>query len=85
MDEDLQSIQEARIRLEERDMNQTEDIKENKRLIEQLFDYKNSTQRDLTVLKTEKKFVPYIIMIVSAVIAVASVVWQVLKALSVGG
>jgi hypothetical protein len=66
-------------------MNQTEDIKENKRLIEQLFDYKNSTQRDLTVLKTEKKFVPYIIMIVSAVIAVASVVWQVLKALSVGG
>jgi hypothetical protein len=84
MNEDMQKINEARVRLEERDKNQEDDIKENKRLIEQLFDHKNNAQRDLTVLKTEGKFLPYLIMILSAIVAIGTVAWQVIKAMSIG-
>jgi hypothetical protein len=84
MSEDWQKINESRVRLEEHDKNQEDDIKEHGRLIEQLFDHKNNAQRDLTVLKTEGKFLPYLIMILSAVIAVGTVVWQIVKAMSIG-
>jgi hypothetical protein len=84
MDEEIQRINEARVRLEERDKNQEDDIKENKRLIEQLFDHKNNAQRDLTVLKTKGGFLPYLIMILSALVAAGTVVWQIVKAMSIG-
>jgi cytochrome b subunit of formate dehydrogenase len=81
---DMKKCNEARVRFEEHDIVQEEDIKENKRLIEQLFDYKNNAQRDLTVLKTEKNFFPFLVMVVSAVVAVGTVLWQIFKAMSIG-
>lgn len=102
---DMKKCNETRVRLEEHDKNQEKDIEENKRLIEQLFDYKNTILRKqtylevnkvdqkelddinkcLTVLKTEKKFMPYAAMIISVVVAIATLVWTVFKAFAVGG
>ena len=99
VNEDMKKCNEARIRLEERDKSQEQNIKESKRLIEQLFDYKNSIltkmtflevnkvdikdmealRKCVTILKTEKKFMPYIALIISMLVGLSVLVTQVLK------
>ncbi len=104
VNQDMKKCSEARVRLEEHDKNQGEGIKENKRLIEQLFDYKNSmlrkqtflevnkvdekdideVRRAITILKTEKKFLPYIALIISILAGLGTLAWHFLKLSTIG-
>lgn len=94
VNEDMKKCAEIRVRLEEHDKTQKEDISENKRLIEQLFDYKNDILRKLTflevnkvdkgkldeickcltVLKTEKKLIPYVALIISVLVGMGTLI-----------
>lgn len=69
-----------RVRQDERTNSQQKEIDEHGDLISSLHDYKNKIFQKITVLEVEKKFLPWIVMILSAAATVGMFLWTIFKA-----
>lgn len=80
VDSENKKCNEARIVLQEHEKSQQKEIDDHSDLISELYDYKNKIFQKITVLEVEKKFLPYLVMILSACATIGMFVWTILKA-----
>ncbi len=79
VESDMKSCLKHRIKLEENTKSQQKEIDENRDFISELYDYKNKLFQKITVLEVQKRFLPWLISILSAAATIGLFLWTIYK------